>query len=84
MGDRSDRYVMLVNDRWLFDREKNICYQISYNQNGEYSKYKEAFNITFDDNNNMIFNKKVRVPLLILKEASYQSTKPRKFVEDNE
>lgn len=63
------QFIKLVNENWVLDLTEYIGYKVKLNENQEVESYKQAFQaIVISDE--IIFEKFMRVPLKILKEAS--------------
>ena len=68
---KGHQFIQLVNENWVFDLTEFVGYKVKLNNEGEVVSYKEAFQVlTVSDE--IIFDKHIRVPLKILKEASNQ------------
>lgn len=65
--------IYLLNDNWFFDMTEFICYKVDRLDNGDIKSYKEAFRVRIE-NNIITFDKNIRIPLKILKEAKKQVT----------
>lgn len=81
---KGHQIVKLINNNWVFDFTEFIGYSIKTDSNGNIKSYKEAFSAHFNGTD-ITFDKKCRVPLKVLKEASNQILKYQSnMVEDNE
>lgn len=68
---KGHQFIKLVNENWVLDLTEYVGYKVKLNDNKEVDSYKEAFQvITIGEE--IMFDKKIRVPLKILKEASNQ------------
>ncbi len=81
---KGHQLVKLINNNWVLDFTDYIGYNIKLDNNGNVKDYKEAFQVSIDGND-IKFDKKCRVPLKVLKEASNQIKKYQSsMVGDNE
>lgn len=76
--------IKLINDNWVLDFTDYIGYNVKTDAEGNIRSYKEAFQAEIIEND-IIFEKKCRVPLKVLREAANQIREyHRDMVEDNE
>lgn len=65
------QFIRLVSDNWVLDLTEFIGYKVKLNDNQEVQSYKEAFKATAVGDG-VEFDKYIKVPLKILKEATNQ------------
>ena len=63
------QFIKLLNDNWVLDITEFIGYKVKLGDNREVMSYKEAFPATVADNE-VSFDKNIRVPIKVLKEAA--------------
>lgn len=68
---KGHQLVKLINNNWILDFTDYIGYNVKIDNKGNIKEYKEAFQVNIDKDN-ITFDKKCRVPLKVLKEASKQ------------
>lgn len=68
---KGHQLIKLINEDWVFDLTEFVGYKVKHNSNGEVESYKEAFQaLTIGEE--LVFEKRTRVPLKVLKEAANQ------------
>lgn len=65
------QFIKLINNNWVFDLTEFIGYKVKLDKDDNVISYKEAFQV-LTVGEELIFEKFIRVPLKILKEASNQ------------
>lgn len=65
------QFIKLLNDNWVLDLTEYQGYKVKTDSNGNVTGYKEAFDVIVIEDE-IMFEKKMRVPLKILKEALNQ------------
>lgn len=65
------QFVSLINKNWIFDLTEFIGYKVKLDENDNVISYKEAFQAIVIDSD-IVFEKSMRVPLKVLKEAYSQ------------
>lgn len=66
------QFIRLVSDNWVLDLTEFIGYKVKLNDNQEVQSYKEAFKATAVGDDGVEFDKYIKIPLKILKEATNQ------------
>lgn len=68
---KGHQFIKLINENWVLDITEFQGYKVKLDDNGEVIDYKKAFTAKVD-NNDVKFDKYMRVPLKVLKEACNQ------------
>lgn len=63
------QFIKLINDTWVLDVTEYVGYKVKINDNKEVVSYREAFTATVADNE-VSFDKSIRVPVKVLREAA--------------
>jgi hypothetical protein len=80
---KGHQFVRLVNNNWVLDLTEFEGYKVKLNDKLEVESYKEAFKASVMDNE-VEFEKYIKVPLKVLKEAASQILDYIKDFEDND
>ena len=78
---KGHQLVKLINNNWILDFTDYIGYSVKLDSDGNIKSYKEAFQASIS-NGEITFDKKCRVPLKVLKEASNQIKKYQASMEE--
>jgi hypothetical protein len=68
---KGHQFIKLLNDNWVLDLTEYQGYKVKLDSDNNAISYKEAFTVEVVGDE-IMFNKKTRVPLKVLKEASNQ------------
>ena len=64
------QFIKIINDNWVLDLTEYVGYKVKLTENREVESYKQAFQATVIEDE-VVFEKFMRVPIKVLKEASY-------------
>lgn len=75
------KFVKLLNNTWVLDLTEFEGYKVKTDKKGNIEEYKSAFTAVVEGDE-VSFEKRMRVPLKVLKEATLQILKYHSEVED--
>lgn len=79
---KGHQFVKLVNDNWVLDLTEYIGYKVKVNDKREVESYRKAFEVTHDVDD-LVFEKFIRVPIKVLKEASATIREHEQFIGES-